>query len=131
MRRLLLLWLSCSALLAQQPTKPNVVLIMCDDMGWSDIGCFGGEVRTPNIDRLAREGVRVTQFYNNAKCETTRASLITGMYPRRGKGPLLKPGLPSIAEAMKSAGYATALSGKGHLGSPAPRRPIGRGLDAA
>jgi len=131
MRLILLLCLSCAVVLAQEPAKPNVVLIMCDDMGWSDIGCFGGEVRTPNIDRLAREGVRVTQFYNNAKCETTRASLITGMYPRRGKGPLLKPGLPSIAEVMKSAGYATALSGKWHLGSQAPRRPIDRGFDDA
>jgi len=122
--------LVCAAL-AQESPRPNVVLIMCDDMGWSDIGCYGGEIKTPNIDRLAKDGVRFTQFYNNAKCETTRASVITGMYPRRGKGPLLKPDLPSVAEVMKSAGYATSLSGKWHLGSGAPRRPIDRGFDDA
>lgn len=54
--------------------RPNIILIMVDDMGWSDIGCYGGEIDTPNIDKLATEGLRFTQFYNNAKCTTTRAS---------------------------------------------------------
>jgi len=113
---------------AAQP--PNVVLIMADDMGWSDIGCYGGEIRTPNIDRLAAEGLRFTQFYNNAKCTTTRASLVTGLYPRRG-GELLKEGMVTIAEVLRDVGYGTALSGKWHLGSKAPRRPIDVGFDDA
>ena len=61
---------------------PNIVLIMCDDMGFSDIGCYGDEVMTPNLNRMAAEGMRFTQFYNNAKCTTTRASIVTGLYPR-------------------------------------------------
>ena len=76
--------------------KPNIILIMCDDMGYSDIGCYGGEISTPNIDRLAKEGVRFRQFYNNAKCTTTRASITTGLYPQRDNGsigrcPTLEP----------------------------------------
>lgn len=113
---------------AEKPPRPNIVLIMCDDMGFSDIGCYGGEVRTPNIDRLANEGLRFKQFYNNAKCTTTRASLITGLYPRR-KGPLLKPNMVTIADVLKKSGYHTALSGKWHLGNKAPRRPSDRGFE--
>ena len=120
-----------SALLAQDAPRPNVVIIMADDMGWSDLGCYGGEIRTPNIDRLAAEGLRFTHFYNNAKCTTTRASLVTGAYPVFGSGPHLKPDHVTIAEVMKAAGYATALSGKWHLGSKAPHRPIDRGFDDA
>ena len=107
---------------------PNIVLIMCDDMGFSDIGCYGGEVRTPNIDRLATEGMRFTQFYNNAKCTTTRASLITGLYPRQN-GRLLKDNMRTIPEVLHNAGYYSALSGKWHLGSSAPNRPGDRGFD--
>ncbi len=108
--------------------RPNIIVMMADDMGFSDIGCYGGEIRTPNIDRLAAEGLRFTQFYNNAKCTTTRASLLSGMYPR-GSGNAIPPGIPSIGEVMRDAGYATALSGKWHLGSKAPQRPIDRGFD--
>ena len=64
--------------------RPYIIIAMADDMGWSDIGCYGSEIQTPNIDRLAAEGLRLTQFYNNAKCTTTRASLMTGLYPRKG-----------------------------------------------
>ncbi|MGB2822078.1 MAG: sulfatase-like hydrolase/transferase, partial [Phycisphaerae bacterium] len=60
--------------------RPNIVLLMADDMGFSDIGCYGGEIRTPNLDRLAKRGIRFTQFYNNATCSPTRASLLTGLY---------------------------------------------------
>src|SRR5882724_3995752 len=67
---------------AASSPRPNILLIMADDMGFSDIGCYGSEIHTPNIDRLASEGLRFTQFYNNAKCTTTRACLLTGMYPR-------------------------------------------------
>ena len=56
---------------AEMSEKPNIIIVMADDMGWSDIGCYGGEIQTPNIDRLAAEGLRLTQFYNNAKCTTT------------------------------------------------------------
>ena len=110
-------------------TRPNIILIMCDDMGWSDIGCYGGEVNTPNLDRLAAEGLRFTQFYNNAKCTTTRASILTGLYPRRDRGGLLRTNMVTIGEAMKSAGYQTALSGKWHLGSDAQTHPFHRGFD--
>jgi len=113
---------------ADAPPRPNIVLIMCDDMGFSDIGCYGGEIDTPHIDRLATEGLRFKQFYNNAKCTTTRASLITGLYPRR-RGPLLQPNMVTIAEVLKAGGYRTALSGKWHLGNRKPRRPSDRGFD--
>ncbi|TWT47082.1 Arylsulfatase [Thalassoglobus neptunius] len=108
--------------------RPNIVLIMCDDMGFSDIGCYGGEIRTPNIDRLAQEGMRFTQFYNNAKCTTTRASLVTGLYPRR-TGSLLNSEMVTIPEVLGQSGYHNVLSGKWHLGSRAPHRPSDRGFD--
>ena len=111
--------------------KPNIIIIMADDMGWSDIGCYGGEIQTPNIDRLAAEGLRLTQFYNNAKCTTTRASLMTGLYPRKGgRGiQLLNDKMVTISEVLNEVGYQTALSGKWHLGSTFPNRPIDRGFD--
>ena len=106
---------------------PNVVLILVDDMGFSDIGCYGGEVQTPNLDRLARQGVRFSQFYNTARCSPSRASLLTGLHPHQtGIGILTNDDRPrgysgtingrcvTIAEALKSAGYATCLSGKWH-----------------
>jgi len=104
------------------------VLILCDDMGWSDIGCYGGEIHTPHIDRLAREGMRFTQFYNNAKCTTTRASIITGLYPRP-RGGLLQQNMVTLGEALRQAGYQTALSGKWHLGRGKQTHPFHRGFD--
>ena len=112
--------------------KPNIVLIMVDDMGWSDIGPYGAEIiQTPNLDRLAAEGLRFRQFYNNAKCTTTRASLLTGLYPRKGgRGiNLLDKQMITLGEAMQMAGYKTGLSGKWHNGSQAPHRPFDRGFD--
>jgi arylsulfatase A-like enzyme len=108
--------------------RPNIILIMVDDMGFSDIGCYGGEIRTPNLNRMADEGLRFSHFYNNAKCTTTRASLLSGMYPR-GSGSSIPLDIPTIGEAMRLAGYGTALSGKWHLGSKAPQRPVDRGFD--
>jgi len=108
--------------------RPNIVLIMADDMGFSDIGCYGGEIQTPNLDRLAREGMRFTQFYNNAKCTTTRATLLSGMYPRNN-GSKIPRDLPTIAETMRAAAYQTGMSGKWHLGNKPPQRPIDRGFD--
>lgn len=109
-------------------TPPNILLIMADDMGYSDIGCYGSEIRTPNLDRLAREGLRFTQFYNNAKCIPTRASILTGLYPR-GERARLTTNMVTVAEVLRSAGYQTALSGKWHLGALAPFRPLDRGFD--
>lgn len=112
--------------------KPNIVLIMVDDMGWSDIGPYGAEIiQTPNLDRLAAEGLRFRQFYNNAKCTTTRASLLTGLYPRQGgRGiQLLDSQMITLGEGMKLAGYKTGISGKWHNGNAAPHRPFDRGFD--
>lgn len=102
---------------------------MCDDMGWSDVGCYGGEIETPNIDSLASGGLRFTQFYNCAKCTTTRAALITGLYPRQSGG-LLRTNMVTLGEALKLAGYQTSLSGKWHLGSGKTTHPYHRGFDA-
>ena len=107
---------------------PNVVLILCDDMGFSDIGCYGGEVETPNLDRLASEGMRFTQFYNNAKCTTTRASIVTGLYPR-WPTPHLRENMVTLGEVMRSAGYATSLCGKWHLGRSPATHPFHRGFE--
>jgi arylsulfatase len=118
---------------AAQP-RPNIILIMVDDMGWSDIGCYGSEIETPNIDRLATEGLLFTQFYNNAKCTTTRASLLTGLYPRnggRGASKLITRNMLTLGEAMRHAGYATGLSGKWHNGAAVGARPFDRGFDEA
>ncbi len=107
---------------------PNIILILADDMGYSDIGCFGSEVKTPNIDRLASNGLRFTQFYNTARCCPTRASLLTGLYQHQaGIGHMvddagfdsyrgdLAPNSVTIAEALKGAGYGTYMSGKWHV----------------
>ena len=110
---------------------PNILLIMADDLGWSDLGCYGSEIPTPNLDRLAREGMLFTHFYNNAKCTTTRASLMTGLYPRRGgRGiELLNDRMRTVAEVLREQGYQTGMSGKWHNGSRSPHRPIDRGFD--
>ena len=123
---LLLSILACR-LGAAPGARPNIILIMADDMGFSDIGCFGSEIKTPNIDRIAREGMMFTQFYNNAKCTTTRASLLSGMYPRQN-GNNIPRDIPTIAETMRAAGYQTAMSGKWHLGNKPPQRPYDRGF---
>ncbi|MCB1098009.1 MAG: arylsulfatase, partial [Verrucomicrobiae bacterium] len=122
--------------------RPNIVIIMADDMGYSDAGCYGGEIETPNIDRLAAEGVRFTQFYNTGRCCPTRASLLTGLYSHQvGIGHMTgDKGLPSyqgylndrcmtIAEALKPAGYTTMISGKWHVGSAPEYWPLRRGFD--
>mgnify|MGYP002624926825 CR=1 FL=1 len=109
---------------ANAPARPNVVLVMVDDLGFSDLGCYGGEIDTPNIDRLAREGMRFTQFYNTAKCETTRAALLSGLYHPEVKVGGLRNCL-TLGEAMRLAGYTTLMTGKWHMSST----PIQRGFD--
>ncbi|HEY6167826.1 MAG TPA: arylsulfatase [Verrucomicrobiae bacterium] len=123
-----LLLASASLLPAADAPRPNIILMMADDMGFSDISPYGGEIRTPNLQRLADEGLRFTQFYNNAKCTTTRACLLSGMYPRNS-GNSIPRDIPTIAETMRAAGYRTGMSGKWHLGNKAPQRPIDRGFD--
>jgi arylsulfatase len=109
---------------AKRDRRPNIVLIMADDMGWSDIGCYGGEIRTPNLDGLARRGIRFTQFYNNAKCGPTRASLLTGLYSQQVREGRMARAV-TIAEALRPAGYRTLMTGKWH----APSLPVRRGFD--
>lgn len=126
---ILLIMLAVTIARADEQSRPNIILIMCDDMGFSDIGCYGGEVVTPNLDRLAAEGMRFTQFYNNAKCTTTRASIVTGLYPRFEKQHLRRD-MVTLGEAMGSAGYSTALCGKWHLGHSEETHPFHRGFQS-
>ena len=139
------------AVLAAQdaPRRPNIVVILSDDMGWSDIGCMGSEIATPNLDRLAADGLRFTQFYNTGRCCPTRASLLTGLYPHQaGVGHMTgrDRGLPgyagelnrecvTIAEVLHGAGYRTYACGKWHVSlntGPGGARhdwPLQRGFD--
>ncbi|MEE2753576.1 MAG: arylsulfatase [Candidatus Latescibacterota bacterium] len=107
---------------------PNILLILNDDMGYSDIGCYGGEVQTPNLDRLASDGLRFTQFYNTARCCPTRASILTGLHPHQASVGHMMDDLEyegyrgnlnhravTIAEALQLNGYATYMSGKWHI----------------
>ena len=104
---------------AQQAERPNIMLIVVDDMGYSDLGCFGGEIHTPNIDGLASNGMRFTQFFNCGRSCPSRGALLTGMYAQQcgitGMGVSLNRQCVTIPEALKSAGYRTAMSGKWHL----------------
>jgi len=137
---LLLALLAGSSLSAAQP---NILVIMVDDMGWSDLGCYGSEIPTPNLDALAKNGVRFTQFYNTARCSTTRASLLTGLYPHQaGMGHLDDRRLPAslgthgrlddravtIAQVLGAAGYHTSMVGKWHLGQAAGTTPWNKGF---
>jgi arylsulfatase A-like enzyme len=108
--------------------RPNIVLIMADDMGFSDLGCYGSEIHTPNLDRLAAGGVRFTQFYNNGKCAPTRASLLTGLYSQQvgcHNEPVRMERCITIAEALRPTGYRTLMVGKWH----AEELPTDRGFD--
>lgn len=95
-------------------TRPNFVIIMVDDMGFSDLGCFGSEIETPNLDRLAADGLRFNQFYNTAKCHSSRVSLLTGQYCIAAGDTSLKNAV-TTAEVLGHAGYFTAMAGKWHL----------------
>ena len=118
----------CAINIASSTDKPNIILIMSDDMGISDIGCYGSEIETPNLDKLAANGLRFTQFYNTARCCPTRASLLSGLYPHQAgigwmmvdrghdgyRGELNRECI-TIAEALKTSGYGTYMAGKWHV----------------
>ncbi|MFK7849781.1 MAG: arylsulfatase [Akkermansiaceae bacterium] len=135
----------CSGMLAAtsfvnaEPEKPNFLIILADDLGYSDLGCYGGEIKTPNLDALAANGLRFTQAYNSSRCCPSRASLLTGLYPHQagigrfvggGKLPGYRGKLTercvTLAEVLKPAGYGTYASGKWHVNTPGP---IERGFD--
>ena len=132
-------------------TRPNIILIMADDMGYADLGCYGGEIQTPNLDNLAKNGISFRQFYNTGRCCPTRASLMTGLYAHQtGMGWMTAANLGSvgytgnlntncvtIAEVLKKAGYMTYLVGKWHVvydkymepKGPKENWPLQRGFD--
>ena len=127
--------------------RPNIIIILSDDVGFSDIGCYGGEINTPNLDALANRGIRFSQFYNTARCCPTRASLLTGLHPHQaGMGYMqgrslgnsvayqnyLRADRKTIAEIMKQGGYTTLHVGKWHVGSMKNgAMPSARGFDRA
>jgi arylsulfatase len=147
--RVLCLTMACTVP-ALGSTRPNIVVILADDMGFSDIGCYGSEIPTPNLDALAADGLRFTQFYNTARCSPTRAALLTGLHPHQaGMGTLAEdPGKQArpeaaagyqeflndrcitLAEALQPSGYSTYMSGKWHLGYHGREKwPRQRGFD--
>ncbi len=142
---------SCTTTETSMEDRPNIILIMSDDMGYSDLGCFGGEINTPNLNQLAANGLRFTQFYNAARCCPTRASLLTGLYPHQtgighmtnvpdnptnhnynlpGYQGFLQTNTNTLAEVLGGAGYHTLMSGKWHLGmADSSQWPLQRGFD--
>ena len=129
-------------------TRPNIVVVLVDDMGFSDLGCYGGEIETPHIDQLASEGLRFTQFYNYGRCCPTRAALMTGLHPHQvGIGHMTEPpertlgfegayqghlndNCTTLAQVLKGAGYHTLMTGKWHLGYHQQSDwPLQRGFD--
>ena len=121
---LTLMLISCS-----QKEQPNIILISADDLGWSDLGCYGSEVQTPHIDRLAEKGMRFTQFHNTSKCFPSRACLLTGVYAQQSgydksfEQPLMNA--VTLGEVLREAGYLTIWSGKHH----GLENPIYRGFE--
>lgn len=147
----LFIGLCAAVFFAEAQKRPNIVIIMADDLGFSDIGSYGGEIATPNLDKLAEAGIRYRQFYNAARCCPTRASLLTGLYPHQagmgwmaaadlGTTPAYEGNLNeqcvTIAEVLKTAGYATYMTGKWHVtnerkihGEVKDNWPLQRGFD--
>lgn len=143
---ILIVFLGIMSSCTQRETNPpDILLILADDMGYSDLGCYGSEIQTPNLDRLAANGLRFTRFYNTARCCPTRASLFTGLYPHQaGMGGMVKykpadeanpfqgylnDQCVTLAEVLKTGGYQTYMSGKWHVGEFRPIWPVDRGFD--
>ena len=141
---ILLLATICSDAVSQE--QPNIIVILADDLGYSDLGCFGGEITTPTLDSLAENGLRCTQMYSTARCCPSRASLLTGLYQHQaGVGHMvyrdwgegyqgsLNEKCLTLGESLKAAGYATFVSGKWHVAAhndpPAHSLPENRGFD--
>lgn len=127
---------------ASKVKRPNIILILADDMGYSDLGCYGSEINTPSLDHLAQNGLRMTQFYNASRCCPTRASLLTGLYPHQANmgfmqedcklpayGGYIPDNAVTIAQALKANGYNTAMSGKWHVGNDERFWPTKKGFD--
>lgn len=128
--------------ISNNPLRPNIVIIMADDLGFSDLGCYGGEIETPQLDRLAARGLRFTQFYNCGRCCPTRAALLTGLYPHQAgvghmENDLGRPGYRgylndrcvTIAEVLSQGGYRTFMSGKWNVGFAPGQWPLDRGFE--
>ena len=116
--------ISSIGIIIAEESRPNIILIMCDDMGFSDLGSYGSEIKTPHLDALAYNGIRFNDFHNNAKCSETRATLMTGLWHQQTKN-LKKQNNVTLAEVLKESGYATSMVGKWHLNG----HPIDRGFD--
>lgn len=145
MRWFLIALVLAGAVPVQASERPNVVVILADDLGYSDLGCYGSEIPTPQLDRLAAQGLRFTQFYNAARCCPTRAALLTGLYPHQaGVGHMntdrghdgyrgeVNASSATIAELLRPTGYRTCLSGKWHichLEKGKDNWPLQRGFD--
>ncbi len=134
--------LLCIAFPLSAADKPNIIVILVDDMGFSDLGCYGSEIPTPNLDALGANGLRFTQFYNTGRCCPTRAALLTGLYSHQtGVGHMtedkgqpgyrgrLNDSCVTIAEVLKPAGYFTAMTGKWHVGQNFGVTPTTRGFE--
>ena len=138
--------LACNPTAKNPDTRPNIIVVLVDDMGFSDIGCYGSEIATPNIDKLGLNGIRFTQFYNAARCCPSRASLLTGLYPHQAgmggmvatHGRVREPGAyqgwlsqnsVTLAEVLKQTGYNTYMAGKWHVGEDSLDWPVKRGFD--
>ena len=138
----LIILLTPLLLLGADRKQPNIVVIMADDAGYSDFGCYGGEIETPVLDKLAANGLRFSQFYNTGRCCPSRAALLTGLYQHQaGMGHMTKdrglpsysgtilPHVPTLAERLRQGGYRTMMTGKWHLGTEPKQSPIARGFD--
>jgi arylsulfatase A-like enzyme len=121
---------------SNSPDKPNIIIILPDDLGWSDVGYHGSAIKTPNIDKLAKTGIRMNQHYVMPTCTPTRVSLLTGKYPSRygvlgpAYGEVIDLGDPTLASLLSENGYFTAIAGKWHMGSP-PYTPLKYGFQSS